>query len=372
MQNNKKTVVVGLSGGVDSSVAAYLLKKNYNVIGLFMRNWDSLINNDYLGNREINNDICPQELDYKDAQEIARQLDIPLYRVDFVKEYWDYVFENFISEYKKGRTPNPDILCNKYIKFDLFAKHAFNELKTDYIATGHYAKMKNGKLYRASDKNKDQSYFLSQLSKEQLKKVLFPLENLTKDEIRKIAREQNLITAAKKDSTGICFIGERKFAEFLQNYIPAKKGNVLDITNQKIVGEHSGCFYYTIGQRKGLNLGGNKESYYVCGKNVAENIIYVAPSSRPEFLESNSLLASNLNLNTNNFNKKNLSAKFRYRQEDSKVKVEFLENNFVKVYYDKAQAITPGQQVVFYDGEKCIGGAVIEEIYLNDQKLTYL
>ena len=208
-----KKVIIGMSGGVDSSVAAILLQKQgYLVEGLFMRNWDSSINNDYLGNPNLNNNICPQEQDYNDALEVCKKLGIKLHRIDFVKEYWDNVFEYFLDELKKGRTPNPDIMCNKYIKFDLFIKEA-KRLGADYIATGHYAKIKDGVLYRAKDTNKDQTYFLSQLSKEQLKDVLFPLGDITKDEVRKIALDYDLVTAKKKDSTGICFIGERNFKE---------------------------------------------------------------------------------------------------------------------------------------------------------------
>ena len=202
---NKK-VVIGMSGGVDSSVAAILLKEQgYDVIGLFMRNWDSSVNNDYLGNPDLNSDICPQEKDYNDAIKVCEKIGIPLHRVDFVKEYWDYVFTYFLDELKKGRTPNPDIMCNKYIKFDYFIKEA-KCLGADYIATGHYAKMENGYLCRSKDTNKDQTYFLSQLSQEQLKDVIFPLGDITKDEVRKIAAKYDLITANKKDSTGIWYM----------------------------------------------------------------------------------------------------------------------------------------------------------------------
>ena len=216
-------VVIGMSGGVDSSVAAYLLKKEgYEVIGLFMRNWDASVNNDILGNPTLNNNICPQEQDYNDALAVSNELGIPLHRIDFVKEYWDYVFTYFLDELKKGRTPNPDIMCNKYIKFDLFIKEA-KRLGADYIATGHYARIKDGYLLRGIDDNKDQTYFLSQLTKEQLKNVLFPVGNIVKDEVRKIADELKLTTAKKKDSTGICFIGERNFKRFLENYLPKKE-----------------------------------------------------------------------------------------------------------------------------------------------------
>ena len=224
-----KKVVIGMSGGVDSSVAAILLKKQgYDVIGLFMRNWDSSINNDILGNPDLNSDICPQEKDYNDALKVCEKIGIPLHRIDFVKEYWDYVFTYFLDELKRGRTPNPDIMCNKYIKFDMFAKEA-RKLGADYIATGHYARLKDGKLLRGIDQNKDQTYFLSQLSNKQLENVLFPIGDLEKPEVRKIANEYDLITANKKDSTGICFIGERNFSKFLSNYLPNQTVDIVNI-----------------------------------------------------------------------------------------------------------------------------------------------
>jgi len=285
-----KTVVIGMSGGVDSSVAAILLKKQgYNVIGLFMRNWDSSINNDILGNPTLNNNICPQEQDYNDALEVCKKIGIPLHRIDFVKEYWDYVFTYFLDELKKGRTPNPDIMCNKYIKFNSFIKEA-KKLGADYIATGHYARIKDGKLLRGIDNNKDQTYFLSQLSKEQLENVLFPVGDLVKDEVREIAKEYNLITANKKDSTGICFIGERNFKKFLENYLPNNPGKVVDIDTKEVLGEHIGLMYYTIGQRKGLNIGGNSDRMFVVGKDLNENILYVSFKDDNEYLLSDSAL----------------------------------------------------------------------------------
>ncbi|VEU75366.1 tRNA-specific 2-thiouridylase mnmA [Mycoplasmopsis maculosa] len=375
IKNKKKKVILGMSGGVDSSVSAYFLKKQgYEVEGLFMRNWDSLMNNDFLGNENIRQDVCSQELDYQDAQKVADKLGIKLHRVDFIKEYWDDVFENFIEEYKKGRTPNPDILCNKFIKFKAFSDHAFQKLGADYIAMGHYASVKDGHLYRAKDENKDQTYFLAQLTHKQLENVIMPLENFEdKSEVRKIAAEQGLITADKKDSTGICFIGERRFTKFLQNYIPAQPGKIVSIVDNKVVGGHDGCYFYTIGQRKGLNLGGMNESHYVCGHDVQKNIIYVAPSSDMSYLTSDKLLASNINFNNEEYNENNLTAKFRYRQKDIKVKIELLENNEMFVYYPtEAQAVTPGQQVVIYDGEKCIGGGIIEKVYYKDKLKEYL
>ena len=229
-----KTVVLGMSGGVDSSVTAIILKEQgYNVIGLFMRNWDSMINNDVIGNPNLNDDICPQEKDYNDALAVCQKLDIPLHRIDFVKEYWDYVFTYFLEELKACRTPNPDVMCNRYIKFDMFQKEA-KKLGADYIATGHYAKIIDGKLYKADDKNKDQSYFLSMVKKENFKDVLFPLGDIEKPKVREIASKYDLITAKKKDSTGICFIGERNFTKFLENYLPNKEGNIVNRGNDDV------------------------------------------------------------------------------------------------------------------------------------------
>ena len=356
-----KKVVVGISGGVDSSVAALLLKKQgYEVIGLFMRNWDSTINNDYLGNPNLNNDICPQEKDYNDALEVCKKLDIPLHRIDFVKEYWDYVFTYFLDELKKGRTPNPDVMCNKYIKFDLFVKEA-EKLGADYIATGHYAKIIDGQLYKASDKNKDQSYFLAYVNKDIFKKVLFPLQDLTKPEIRMLAAEYGLITANKKDSTGICFIGERNFTKFLENYLPNIPGKIINIETKEVVGEHIGLMYYTLGQRRGLNLGGFKDKSYVAKKDLEKNILYIATGDENKYLYSNEAIIENFNFLTDK-RINNCTCKFRYRQADIKCQIEYLENNKIKVIYDNAKAVTPGQFCVLYDGDLCLGGGIIEKV----------
>jgi len=367
----KKKVVIGMSGGVDSSVAAILLQREgYEVIGLFMRNWDSSINNDYLGNPNLNNSICPQENDYNDAKSVCDKLGIPLYRVDFVKEYWDYVFTYFLDELKKGRTPNPDIMCNKYIKFDLFIKEA-KKLGCDYIATGHYARVLDGKLLRGIDDNKDQTYFLSQLSKKQLENVLFPVGNIVKDEVRKIALEYDLITAKKKDSTGICFIGERNFKEFLKNYLPSQPGNVVNIDTNEIVGTHQGLMYYTIGQRKGLNIGGNTDKMFVVGKNLEKNILYVSFGEENDYLKSDSCLVSDMNFISDSRPTK-ATAKFRYRQKDIDVRIEYLENNEILVKYDGVKSVTPGQACVLYNGEECLGGGIIKEVRKENKKLWYL
>ena len=367
-----KTVVIGMSGGVDSSVAAILLKKQgYNVIGLFMRNWDTSVNGDFLGNPNLNDNICPQEQDYNDAVKVCEKIGIELHRVDFVKEYWDYVFTYFLDELKKGRTPNPDIMCNKYIKFDMFAKEA-KKIGADYIATGHYARMENGKLLRGIDSNKDQTYFLSQLSNKQLENVLFPVGDLEKPEVRKIAEEYDLITADKKDSTGICFIGERNFKQFLENYLPNTPGDIINIETKELVGRHIGLMYYTIGQRRGLDLGGNKERLFVVGKDLNMNILYVALGDDNEYLYSTSALVEQMNwMNHDKITK--CTAKFRYRQKDNDVKVEYIDDDHILVKYNQGvKSVTPGQACVLYLGEECLGGGIIKEVYKDEEKLWYL
>ena len=367
-----KKVVIGMSGGVDSSVAAIELKKQgYEVIGLFMRNWDSALNNDILGNPDLNQgNICPQEQDYNDAKKVCEKIGIPLHRVDFVKEYWDYVFTYFLDELKQGRTPNPDIMCNKYIKFDMFAKEA-EKLGADYIATGHYARMKDGKLLRGVDANKDQTYFLSQVSKEQLKNVLFPIGEMEKPEVRKIAEEYGLVTAKKKDSTGICFIGERNFTHFLENYLPNQPGDVIDIESGKKVGKHIGLMYYTIGQRRGLNIGGGKERMFVVGKDLKKNILYIS-YGKTEYLVSDACLIESVNFNCDE-RPTECTAKFRYRQPDNNVTLEYLEDGNILVQYPQGvSAVTPGQACVLYLGEQCLGGGSIKEVYKNQKKLWYL
>ena len=365
-----KKVIIGISGGVDSSVAAkLLLDQNYIVEGLFMRNWDSTLNNDIEGNPDLNNNICPQEQDYKDAQAVCDKLGIKLHRIDFVKEYWDNVFTYFLDELKKGRTPNPDIMCNKYIKFDYFAKKA-KELGADYIATGHYAKIEDNQLKKALDHNKDQTYFLSQLSKEQLSNVLFPLGDIKKDKVREIAHEANLITANKKDSTGICFIGERNFKQFLSNYLPHQEGDIIDIDSNSIIGKHYGLMYYTIGQRKGLDIGGNDKRLFVVGKNLDKNILYVSLGDDTKYLYSNSCIVDNLNFNTD-LRPTKCNAKFRYRQEDIPVEITYLENEII-VKYDNIKSVTPGQACVLYVDDICIGGGIIKEVHKDNEKLWYL
>ena len=367
-----KKVVVGMSGGVDSSVAALLLKKQgYEVIGLFMRNWDATLNNDIEGNPTLNNNICPQEQDYNDALKVCQELDIPLHRVDFIKEYWDNVFTYFLDELKKGRTPNPDLMCNKYIKFDVFIKEA-RKLGADYIATGHYARTNNSKLLRGLDQNKDQSYFLAQLTPNQLKDVLFPVGELTKVEVRKIALENNLYTAKKKDSTGICFIGERHYQEFISNYLKPNPGDIVDVETKEVIGRHTGLMNYTIGQRSNVGIAGNDKKHFVCGKDIEKNILYVSFGEDNEYLYSDACLIEQVNLispTAPTF----CTAKFRYRGQDHPVSVEYLDDNQALVrYHGKAKSVTPGQACVLYLGEQCIGSGIIKEVYKNNQKLWYL
>lgn len=365
---NKK-VVVGMSGGVDSSVSAYLLKQQgYDVIGVFMKNWEEKDENGH----------CMAEKDYEDVIKVCEQLDIPYYSINFEKEYWDKVFTYFLDEYKKGRTPNPDIMCNKEIKFKVFLDYAY-DLGADYVATGHYARTReqDGEklLLRGVDNNKDQTYFLSQLNQNQLKDIIFPIGEYQKSEVRKIAEEAGLYTAKKKDSTGICFIGEKNFREFLSKYLPAQKGKMIDLDGN-VRGEHHGLMYYTIGQRHGLGIGGTKdtegEAWFVCGKDLENNVLFVCQGFHNESLYSDSLLASNLSFTSNKKlgDKFECTAKFRYRQQDSKVTVEILEADKVRVSYDPpVRAVTPGQSVVFYDKEICLGGAIIDEVYKEGKKL---
>ena len=367
-----KKVVVGMSGGVDSSVAAYLLQKQgYEVIGLFMRNWDSFTNGEYNDAPTGASGICPQEEDYNDALAVCEKLGIPLYRKDFVKEYWDYVFTYFLDELKKGRTPNPDIMCNKYIKFDMFLEEA-KKLGADYIATGHYARLKDGKLLRGVDRNKDQTYFLCQVSKKQFANVLFPIGDMEKSEVRKIAEEYDLITAKKKDSTGICFIGERNFKNFLKNYLPNQPGDVINIETLEKVGEHVGLMNYTIGQRRGLNIGGTEDKMFVVGKDLEKNILYICLGEDNDYLISTSAIVNEINYLGDEKVEK-CSAKFRYRSTDVDVELEWLDNGEVLVKYPQGvKSVTPGQACVFYNKEECLGGGIIKEVRKNDKKLWYL
>ena len=364
-------VLLGLSGGVDSAVAAYRLQQSgYDVTCAFMRNWDSFANNDIMGNPTINNDVCPQEQDYADAAAVAEKLGLKLLRVDFVKEYWDDVFSFFLEEYKRGRTPNPDILCNKHIKFKAFFEYA-QKLGFDTVATGHYAQVEQtdqyARLLRGKDNNKDQTYFLCQMPKYALAHTLFPIGDLEKSEVRAIAEKLELDSVSKKkDSTGICFIGERNFRQFLQNYLPSQEGDIIDIGHGKTVGRHTGVLYYTIGQRKGLGIGGNMGPWFVVGKDVEKNILYVCNGDESEWLYSDSCIVSGVNWFPNSKPEGELqcTAKFRYRQQDNDVTIRFLDETTVYVSYpQKVSSVTCGQEAVFYLGEECLGGGVIEQTF---------
>jgi tRNA-specific 2-thiouridylase len=354
-------VIVGMSGGVDSSVSALLLKQQgYQVEGLFMKNWEEDDNDEY----------CAAAEDLADAQAVADKLGIYLHTINFAAEYWDRVFEYFLEEYKAGRTPNPDIMCNKEIKFKAFLEFAAEDLGADYIATGHYTQRKlvNNKwqMIRGADDNKDQSYFLYTLSHEHIAKTLFPIGHIPKPEVRELAKQHDLLTHDKKDSTGICFIGERKFSDFLSKYLPAKPGIIETIDGEEI-GKHNGLMYHTLGQRKGLLIGGHKEHgdepWYVVEKDVHRNVLIVAQGSEHPSLYSEGLIASQLHLvDRESINKPTrMTVKTRYRQQDISCQFVPMENGNAKVLFDEPQkAVTPGQSAVFYQGDVCLGGGIID------------
>lgn len=357
---SKQKIIVGMSGGVDSSVAALLLiEQGYDVEGLFMKNWEEDDDTEY----------CAAAVDLKDASDICDTLGIKLHTINFSGEYWDRVFQHFLDEYSAGRTPNPDILCNKEIKFRAFLEHA-QTLGAEKIATGHYARVRetDGKtqLLRGCDNNKDQSYFLHALNQHQLSHTLFPIGEFDKPYIRELAKKNNLITYDKKDSTGICFIGERRFNTFLEKYLPAKPGEIHSVDGENI-GTHNGLMYYTLGQRKGLGIGGLKdgdeEPWYVVEKDLLNNILRVAQGHNHPAMFHNTLEASQINWigEDEPADSARLTAKIRYRQSDQACLLTKIDDSRYKVVFDEAQrAITPGQSVVFYQGEVCLGGGVIE------------
>ena len=375
MENKNIKVIVGLSGGVDSAVALINLKEQgYDVEAMYMRNWDSAVNGDILGNPDLLEDVCPQEKDYQDAVKVAEKLGVKIHRVDFVEEYWDNVFSYFLDEYRHNRTPNPDVLCNKEIKFKSFLEKAL-ELGADYIAMGHYARViHNDKHYllRGKDGNKDQTYFLCQVNSYQLSKALFPIGDMEKPAVRQKAADYGLEVATKKDSTGVCFIGERNFKEFLKNYLPATPGDIVD-TNGVVVGRHEGIMYYTIGQRHGLGIGGPGEAWFVCGKDVQKNHLIVGQGTQTELLYANRVIVTNVNIiNGPLVDNGNLTAKFRYRQADIKVNIKWLSEDKLEITTtEPSKAITPGQFAVIYDGEYCLGGGIIDEVYMDDVKRKY-
>jgi tRNA-specific 2-thiouridylase len=360
-------VVVGMSGGVDSSVAAYLLKQQgYEVIGVFMKNWEEDDTEEY----------CAAAEDMSDAKSIADNLDIPFKTINFAAEYWDRVFEYFLAEYRAGRTPNPDIMCNKEIKFKAFLDYA-KILGAEFIATGHYARVlrqtdDNGNIQssmlRGVDGNKDQTYFLYTLQQDQLNKTLFPVGELEKSEVRKIAEEQGFITANKKDSTGICFIGERKFKDFLQQYLPAQPGNIEDDSGN-VIGKHSGLMFHTLGQRKGIGIGGmnnaSEEPWYAVAKDMQRNVLVVGQGHDHPALLSIGLTTSQLHWVEPNILLQSFrcTAKSRYRQQDFSCLVEQIDEQNWQVNFDEKQrAVTPGQSIVFYQGDKCLGGGIIDTV----------
>ncbi|MDP8170775.1 tRNA 2-thiouridine(34) synthase MnmA [Pasteurella skyensis] len=361
-ENATKKVICGMSGGVDSSVSAFILQQQgYQVEGLFMKNWEEDDDTDY----------CTAAADLADAQAVCDKLGIKLHKINFAAEYWDNVFEHFLSEYKAGRTPNPDILCNKEIKFKAFLEYAAEDLGADYIATGHYVRCRDldgqSQLLRGLDSNKDQSYFLYTLSKDQVAQSLFPVGELEKPIVRQIAEDLGLVTAEKKDSTGICFIGERKFKDFLARYLPAQVGNIKTIDGE-VIGQHQGLMYHTLGQRKGLGIGGLKnkseEPWYVVEKDLINNELIVAQGHDNSALLSTGLIAQQLHWVDRQPIRKNLrcTVKTRYRQTDVACEIQPIDDDTIKVIFDEPQiAVTPGQSAVFYLGEVCLGGGVIEE-----------
>ncbi|WP_074272464.1 tRNA 2-thiouridine(34) synthase MnmA [Pseudomonas aeruginosa] len=355
----RERVIVGMSGGVDSSVSALLLlQQGYQVEGLFMKNWDEDDGTEY----------CTAREDLADAQAVCDRIGIKLHTANFAAEYWDNVFEHFLAEYKAGRTPNPDILCNREIKFKAFLDYALM-LGADLIATGHYVRRRDRdghtELLKGLDPNKDQSYFLHAVGGEQIARSLFPVGELEKPEVRAIAEKHGLATAKKKDSTGICFIGERRFTDFLKQYLPAQPGDI-ETTEGKVIGRHSGLMYHTIGQRQGLGIGGLKEAgddpWYVLGKDLQRNVLLVGQGNDHPLLFSRALLASRIYwVNPVELERpRRLRAKVRYRQSDQDCVLEKTAEGYRAVFDEPQRAVTPGQSVVFYDGDVCLGGGVIE------------
>ena len=359
-----KNIIVGMSGGVDSSVTALkLLEQGHKVTGLFMKNWDE----------DDGTEFCTAMEDLADAQQVCDKLGIELKTVNFATEYWDEVFEVFLSEFKAGRTPNPDILCNKHVKFKAFLNYAIEDLGAEYIATGHYAQVKedngNFSLVKGVDPNKEQSYFLYTLGQKALSKTLFPIGEMYKPELRAMAKRAGFDNHKKKDSTGICFIGERKFTEFLQRYLPTQPGEMRTPEGQYIA-QHQGLMYYTLGQRQGLGIGGVKnapdEPWYVLDKDLDNNILLVGQGHDHPLMLHNTLEAGQLDWCNNRPLTEIISckAKTRYRQADQACTLEPLDNGRCKVSFETPQrAITPGQSVVFYMDDVCLGGGIIEQRY---------
>lgn len=350
-------VVVGLSGGVDSAVSALLLKRQgYDVIGVFMKNW----------NEDNDDGVCTAESDWRDVRDVCDIIDIPYYAVDFAQEYWDRVFTLFLNEYKAGRTPNPDVLCNREIKFKAFLDFAM-KAGAGKMATGHFVRTDGeGHLLRGVDPNKDQSYFLYMVHREQLQKAMFPVGRMTKQEVRKIAEEAGLPVSKKKDSTGVCFIGERNFKQFLKGFLPAQPGDMVTPEGE-VVGRHDGLMYYTLGQRRGLGIGGRGDgrSFFVVDKDLKKNQLIVVQGEDHPLLYSKACTADQATFVGDALPENipcRLTAKFRYRQPDQPVTVTRLGDQLHFVYDAPQRAVTPGQSAVIYDGDKCLGGGIIDTI----------
>jgi len=358
--NPQKHVVLGLSGGVDSAVAGLLLKQaGFRVSAVFMQNWDT----------DNEDPFCTANQDLSDARAICDQLDIPLEHVNFAKEYWDNVFQHCLDEFAKGRTPNPDVLCNREIKFKVFFDYAM-KMGADFLATGHYARIREEEgryhLLKASDETKDQSYFLYMLEEAVLSKTLFPLGEVNKSEVRLLAKNAGFINSDKKDSTGICFIGERKFKDFLKEFLLAQPG-VIKTSKGEVIGQHEGIIYYTLGQRKGLNIGGVKDreeaAWYVIDKIIEENVLIVEQGSEHPLMYKNSLICNQMHWISGKPKSMHLSAKHRYRQVDQACTLTQLNENEYRVDFEVPQrAITPGQSIVFYEGDLCLGGGIISQV----------
>lgn len=358
----QQKVIVGMSGGVDSSVSALLLQQQgYQVEGLFMKNWDEDDGTEY----------CTAKEDLADAQAVSDKLGIHLHTANFAAEYWDNVFQHFLAEYKAGRTPNPDILCNREIKFKAFLDYAL-ALGADFIATGHYVRKQQqgdtAQLVKGVDNNKDQSYFLHAVSGKEIAKTLFPIGALEKPEVRRIAAQHDLVTHNKKDSTGICFIGERRFKDFLQQYLPAQPGDIESIDGSPM-GQHNGLMYHTIGQRQGLGIGGVKgggdQPWYVVDKDLQRNVLIIAQGSQHPRLFKQALFVSHLHWIDGVEPKLpyRCLAKVRYRQQDQACEVHQGEAGYQVIFDQPQRAITPGQSVVFYNDTLCLGGGIIEQAY---------
>ncbi len=362
-----KRVVLGMSGGVDSSVAAHILqKKGYDVLGVFMKNW----------NEEDENGVCTARKDFDDVRAVCEKLDIPYFDVNFEEEYQDRVFSYFLEELQKGRTPNPDVMCNNEIKFNAFLEFAL-DVNADYMATGHFARVertgKGSVLKKGVDAQKDQSYFLSGLSDHQLDRALFPLGGMTKEEVREIAADLDLPNARKKDSTGICFIGERDFNKFLSGYLPNQPGEIRDIESGKLMGRHNGLMYYTIGQRRGLGIGGNEQNqpWYVVDKDIETRVLKVVQGKNHPARYDHALITENSHwINIKPQLPLQCKAKFRYRQADNGVQLIPLENQRLLVVFNNPQTgITPGQLAVFYQDEICLGNATIQRGIKSKEEL---